>query len=150
MSLPSRCASCRKAQMSTPTPRSSAATPTQRSHLRCLLTCVHAHSEMCTRRHKHKNPHIHTQACRTCSHGFSFKVFTDCVPDEIYLPCWHSLRTTCKTMPAKPISFDSDMRQEAKYQTSGIGVRVTVSKGSASHVVPAKQNKIKHSNCYVV
>lgn len=23
-------------------------------------------------------------------------MFTDCVPDEIYLPCWHSLRTTCK------------------------------------------------------
>lgn len=40
--------------------------------------------------------HACTQACRTCSYGFSFKVFTDCAPDEIYLPCWHSLRTTCK------------------------------------------------------
>ena len=46
-------------------------------------------------------------------------------------------------MPAKPISFDSDMRQEAKYQTGWMGIAVTISTTSASNAVSTKKRQNK-------
>lgn len=43
-----------------------------------------------------------------------------------------------EAMLAKPISFDSDIRQQDKYQAGGM----TISNISASHVVPSKQTTL--------
>lgn len=52
-------------------------------------------------------------------------------------------------MPAKPISFDSDMRREAKYQTGWMSIAVTISNRSASNVVPIRTKRNKRLAVWV-
>lgn len=65
-------------------------------------------------------------------------MFGDGVPDELYLPLLAKPENNMEVLPAKPISFDSDSRQQDEYQAGGM----TISNISASHVVPFKQTTL--------
>lgn len=64
--------------------------------------------------------------------------FTDCVPDEIYLPCWHSLRTTCKRRQPSQLALIQTWERRPNIRLDAW----QFSNMSASNVVQAKQDKI--------
>lgn len=60
------------------------------------------------------------------------------------------LENNMEMMPGEPISFDSDMRQEARYHTGQIDIALTISNMSASNGAQTRNNTKKILHLLVV
>lgn len=72
-------------------------------------------------------------------------LFTDCVPDEIYLACWHSLRTTCKW--CQPSQLALIQTWDRRPNMTEDGWAVTISSISISNIAQAKYETAHRLDC---